>query len=117
MSLKGELFSKIDVQTRDLTSLQMHQRSNVHFEYLQDETTLRLANVTEKCREGPIRNMKITKIEIQAAVYGVRPKRQIINERDGTIGPCQNRKPNNVHWRTPGVCVLNCAHMATRRRR
>ena len=52
---------------------------------LQDETTLRLIYVIGKCRVAPIRHLTIPKLELQAAVYGVRLKRQILREHDVKI--------------------------------
>ena len=48
--------------------------------YLQDQATLRLTYVIGKCRVAPIRHMTIPKLELQAAVYGVRLRKQILNE-------------------------------------
>ena len=52
---------------------------------LQDETTLKLTYVIGKFRVAPIRHMKITKLELQAAVYGIRLRKQILNEHDVKI--------------------------------
>ncbi|XP_075256718.1 uncharacterized protein LOC142349192 [Convolutriloba macropyga] len=54
-------------------------------EYLQDEATLKLTYVIGKCRVAPIRHTTIPKLELQAAVYGVRLKRQILREHDVKI--------------------------------
>ena len=53
--------------------------------YLQDEGTLRLTYVIGKCRIAPNRHMTIPKLELQAAVYGVRLRTQILNEHDVRI--------------------------------
>ena len=53
--------------------------------YLQDEATLKLTYVIGKCRVAPIRHTTIPKLELQAAVYGVRLKRQILREHDVKI--------------------------------
>ena len=60
--------------------------------YLQDEATLRLTYVIGKCRVAPIRqyrryrcHLTIPKLELQAAVYGVRLRKQILNEHDVRI--------------------------------
>ena len=53
--------------------------------YLQDEATLKLTYVIGKCRVAPIRHMTIPKLELRAAVYGVRPRKQILNEHDVRI--------------------------------
>ena len=50
--------------------------------YLQDIATLKLTYVIGNCRVAPIRHMTIPKLELQAAVYGVRLRRQILNELD-----------------------------------
>ena len=48
--------------------------------YLHEEATLKLTHVIGKCRVTPIRHTTIPKLEIQAAVYGVRLRRQISKE-------------------------------------
>ena len=53
--------------------------------YLQDETALKLTYVIGNCRVAPIRHTTIPKLELQAAVYGVRLKRQILREHDVKI--------------------------------
>ena len=53
--------------------------------YLKDEATLRLIYVIGKCRVAPIRHMAIPMFELQAAVYGVRLRKQILNEREVRI--------------------------------
>ena len=53
--------------------------------YLQDEATLKLTYVIGKCRVAPIRHMTISKLELQAAVYGVCLRKQILNEHDVRI--------------------------------
>ena len=50
--------------------------------YLQDQATLKLTYVIGKCRVALIRHMTIPKLELQAAVYGVRLRKQILNEHD-----------------------------------
>ena len=53
--------------------------------YLQDEATLRLTYMIGKCRLAPIRHMTIPKLELPAAVYGIRLRKQILNEHDVRI--------------------------------
>ena len=53
--------------------------------YLQDDTTLKLSYVIGKCRVAPIRHMTIPKLELQAAVYGVRLRKLILSEHDVKI--------------------------------
>ena len=53
--------------------------------YLQDEPTLKLTYVIGKCRVAPIRHMTIGKLELQAAVYGVRLRKHILNKHDVKI--------------------------------
>ena len=48
--------------------------------YLRDEATFKLTYVIGKCRVAPIRHMTIPKLELQAAVYGTRLRKQILNE-------------------------------------
>ena len=52
---------------------------------LQDIATLKLIYVIRKCRVAPIRHMTIPKLELQAAVYGLRLRKQILNELDVRI--------------------------------
>ncbi|XP_075263603.1 uncharacterized protein LOC142355282 [Convolutriloba macropyga] len=53
--------------------------------YLQYEVTLKLLYVIGTCRVAPIRHTTIPKLELQAAVYGVRLRRQILREHDVKI--------------------------------
>ena len=53
--------------------------------YLQDEAMLRLTYLLGKCRVAPIKTMTIPKLELQAAVYGVRLRKQILSEHGVTI--------------------------------
>ena len=53
--------------------------------YLQDVATLKLTYAIGKCRVAPIRHMTIPKLELQAAVYGVPLRKQILNEHDVKI--------------------------------
>ena len=46
--------------------------------YLQDKGTLKLTFAIGKCRVAPLRHMTIPKLELQAAVYGVRLRKQIL---------------------------------------
>ena len=50
--------------------------------YLQDEPTLKLTYVIGKCRVAPIRHMTIPNLELQAAVYGVCHKKQLLSGHD-----------------------------------
>ena len=70
--------------------------------YLQDEATLRLTYVIGKCRVATIRLMTLPKLEIQAAVYGVLLRKQILNERDVKIDKI-------YHW----TRLINSATVAT----
>ena len=53
--------------------------------YLRDIATLKLTYVVGKCRVASIRHMTIPKPELQAAVYGVRLRQQILNNHDVRI--------------------------------
>ena len=53
--------------------------------YLQDDATLKLTYLTGKCRVAPIRHMTIPKLELRAAFYGIRLRKQILNEHDVKI--------------------------------
>ena len=53
--------------------------------YLQGEVTLKLTYNIEKCRVVPIRHTMIPKVELQAAVSGVRLRKQILRECDVRI--------------------------------
>ena len=53
--------------------------------YLQDQATIKLTYVIGKCFVAPIRHLTITKLELQAAFYGVRLRKQMLNEHDVRI--------------------------------
>ena len=65
--------------------------------YLQDEAT---TYVIGKCRVAPIRHMTIPKLELQAANYGVRLRKQILNEHDVKIDKTFHRTDSSmvVQW-------------------
>ena len=46
--------------------------------YLQDEATFKVINVLRKGRVAPMRQTTIANLELQAAVHGVRLRRQIL---------------------------------------
>ena len=73
--------------------------------YLQDEATLKLTYVIGKCRVAPIRHMTVPKLELQAAVYWVRLRKQILNEHDVKID-------NIYHWTDSSTVLqwLQAAH-------
>ena len=77
----------------------------MHCAYLQDEATLKLTYVIGKCRVAPIRHMTIPKLELQAAVYGVRLRKQILNEHDVKIDKI-------FHWTNSSTVLqwLQAAH-------
>ena len=50
--------------------------------YLQGEAMLKLTYVIGKCCVAPIRSTMILKLELPAAVYGVRLRKQILREQD-----------------------------------
>ena len=73
--------------------------------FLQDEATLKLTYVIGKCRVAPIKHMTIPKLELQAAVYGVRLRKQILNEHDVRIDKI-------LHWADSSTVLqwLQAAH-------
>ena len=73
--------------------------------YLQDEATLKLTYVIVKCRVAPIRHITIPKLELQAAVYGVRLRKQILNELNVKIDKI-------YHWTNSSTVLkwLQAAH-------
>ena len=73
--------------------------------YLQDEATLKLTYVMGKCRGAPIRHTTIPRLELQAAVYGVRLRRQILREHDVRIDKI-------YHWNDSSTVLqwLQSAH-------
>ena len=73
--------------------------------YLQDIATLKLTYVVGKCRVAPIRHMTIPKLELQAAVYGGRLRKQILNELDVRIDKI-------YHWNDSSTVLewLQAAH-------
>ena len=73
--------------------------------YLQDEATLKLTYVKGKGRVAPIRHMTVPKLELQAAVYGVRLGKQILNEHDVKIDKI-------YHWTDSSTVLqwLQAAH-------
>ena len=72
--------------------------------YLQDKATLRLTYEIEKCRVTPIRHIKIPKLKLQAAVYGVSLRRQILRQ-------CYVKIDKSYHW-TDLSTVLQWLHSA-----
>ena len=68
--------------------------------YLQDIVALNLTYVIGKCRVAPIRHMTIPKLELRAAVYGVRLRKQILNEHDVRIQKCSLRTEQRKYWKT-----------------
>ena len=73
--------------------------------YLKDKTTLKLTYVIGKCRVALIRHMTKPKLELQAAVYGVRLRKQILNKHDVRIGKI-------YHWTDSSTVLqwLQAAH-------
>ena len=73
--------------------------------YLQIIATLKLAYVVGKWRVAPIRHLTIPKLELQAAVYGVRLRKQILNEHDVRIDKI-------YHWTDSSTVLqwLQAAH-------
>ena len=98
------------------TNLRLHIFTNASEEimcivsYLQDEATLNLTYVMEKCRVAPIRHMTIPKLELQAAVYGVRLRKQILSKHDV-------KTDKIFHWTDSSTVVqwLQAAHKKQQR--
>ena len=74
-------------------------------EYLQEEAALKLTSQIGKCRVAPIKHMTIPKLELQAAVYGVRLRKQILSEHDVRIDKI-------YHWTDSSTVLrwLQAAH-------
>ena len=68
-------------------------------EYLQEEAALKLTSQIGKCRVAPIKHMTIPKLELQAAVYGVRLRKQILSEHDVRIDKI-------YHWTDSSTVLL-----------
>ena len=64
--------------------------------YLQDDAMLRLTYVIRKCRLAPIKKMTIPKLEIQAAVYGIRLGKQILSKHDVRIDQIYQRNNSST---------------------
>ena len=71
--------------------------------FLRDDGTLKLTYVKGKRHVAPIRHTKIPKLELQAAVYGVRLRRQILREHDVKID--QNLSLDRFIYRVTAVTV------------
>ena len=61
-----------------------------------------MAFVIGKCRVAPIRNMTVAKLEMQAAVFGVRLREHILEEHDNEVDQI-------AHW-TDSTTVLQWLH-------
>ena len=61
-----------------------------------------VAFVIGKCRVAPIRNMTVAKLEMQAAVFGVRLREPILEEHDFEV-------IGIIHW-TDSTTVLHWLH-------
>ena len=70
--------------------------------YLRKQESGEVAFVIGKCRVAPIRNMTVAKLEMQAAVFGVRLRELILEEHDIEIDQI-------VHW-TVSTTVLQWLH-------
>ena len=73
--------------------------------YLRDEATLKLTHVIGKRRVAPNGHMTIPKLELQAAVYEVRFRKQILSEHDVKIDKI-------YHWTDSSAVLqwLQAAH-------
>ena len=98
MSIKRLYFENGCTNLRLQIFTDASEAANCIVEYLQYEATLKLTYVIGKCRVAPIRHMTIPKLEIQAAVYGVRLRKQILNEHDVRI--------NKIYHSTNSSTVL-----------
>ena len=70
--------------------------------YLRKQEIGEVAIVMGKCRVAPIRNMKVAKLEMQAAIFGVRLRELILEEHDFEVYRI-------VHW-TDSTRVLQWLH-------
>ena len=70
--------------------------------YLRKQENGEVAFVIGKCRVAPIRNMTVAKLEMQAAVFGVRLRELILEEHDIEVDQI-------VHW-TDSTTVLQWLH-------
>ena len=72
--------------------------------YLQDKATLKYTYVIGKYRVAHIRHMMIPKLELQAVVYGVRLRKQILREHDVRV--------EEIYHCTDSSTVLDCLKSA-----
>ena len=70
--------------------------------YLRKQEKGEVAFVIGKCTVAPIRNMTVAKLEMQAAVFGVRLRELILEEHDNEVDQI-------VHW-TDSTTVLQWLH-------
>ncbi|XP_075254852.1 uncharacterized protein LOC142346222 [Convolutriloba macropyga] len=95
------------------TNLRLHnftdasEKAKCIVAFLQDKSTLKLTYVIGKCRVEPMRHTTIPKLKLQAAVYGVRLRRQILKEHDVNID-------KTYHW-TDSSTVLQWLHSADKK--
>ena len=74
--------------------------------YLRKQDNSEVTFVIEKCRVAPIRNMAVAKLEMQAAVVGVRLRELILEKHDIEVDRI-------VHW-TDSTTVLQWLHASNR---
>ena len=85
MSMNRLCFEKGCTNLRLHISTDASEQAMCIVAYLQDEATLKFTYVIGKCRVARIRHTTIPKLELQATVYGVRLRRQILREHDVSI--------------------------------
>ena len=80
--IKSTLFKNGCTNLRLLIFTDSSEKAICIVAYLPDEARLRLTYVIGKCRVAPIRHSTIPKLELQAAAYRVRLRKQTLNKHD-----------------------------------
>ena len=75
--------------------------------YLRKQENGEVAFVIGKCTVAPIRNMTVAKLEMQAAVFGLRLRELILEEHDIEVDRI-------IHW-TDSTTVLQWLHASNKK--